>query len=399
MSADPNNPGHRAGRDDGTVEPDSESFDPLDEFAAEAKADSGRRITASVRKRLDELLASVHIVNQVRKTGSRILAQLGFDLNPEERPPRHPEKSGSVEPPPILLATANLSKQVDTPREIPVSRATEVDRTNRVEAAAIETAESPSVSLLEPWDIEPVVLQAVDSIETRNVDPSPHGTFESVDVPPKDEPSARSPIPPIAAAYRRRVALSPTLAFLAGLAVGGWGVDTFSGSGSAREPLLARSGSDLAVQDRVATDPAALSPRIVATSGTGIEAAGTEPAWIAMRASPAPVALEKHRLAEPAPVRMKSASAKTSPSTSSRTRGFRSGLTGSLKVTSKPVGALVTLDGRRVGKTPLSIPRVPTGSHVLRLELNGYLVWSWGVSVGANRSEAVTVSLVREPER
>jgi hypothetical protein len=56
------------------------------------------------------------------------------------------------------------------------------------------------------------------------------------------------------------------------------------------------------------------------------------------------------------------------------------------------------LDKRRIGKTPLSIPRVANGSHVLRLELPGYSAWSWGVSVGANRRETVAVSLVREPE-
>jgi serine/threonine-protein kinase len=67
--------------------------------------------------------------------------------------------------------------------------------------------------------------------------------------------------------------------------------------------------------------------------------------------------------------------------------------TGSVVVESRPVGAQVFLDGRGVGTTPLSIPNVPIGSHVVRLELSGHKRWSTPIRVVAGERVRVAASL------
>ncbi len=64
-----------------------------------------------------------------------------------------------------------------------------------------------------------------------------------------------------------------------------------------------------------------------------------------------------------------------------------------LIVESRPPGAAVFLNGRRVGTTPLTMDVVPAGSHVLRLELDGYRRWTSSVRVTAGERNRVTASL------
>jgi hypothetical protein len=66
---------------------------------------------------------------------------------------------------------------------------------------------------------------------------------------------------------------------------------------------------------------------------------------------------------------------------------------GSVVVESRPAGAQVFLDGRGVGVTPLSIPSVPIGSHVVRLELSGHKRWSTPIRVVAGERVRVAASL------
>ena len=51
-----------------------------------------------------------------------------------------------------------------------------------------------------------------------------------------------------------------------------------------------------------------------------------------------------------------------------------------------PGGAQVTLDGRVVGRTPLSLADVPRGSHVVGIELAGYKRWATSVLVTSDRA-------------
>ncbi len=69
------------------------------------------------------------------------------------------------------------------------------------------------------------------------------------------------------------------------------------------------------------------------------------------------------------------------------------GFTGSLYVDSRPRGATVLLDGRNVGQTPLSLPDVAIGSHVVRIEMAGKRPWSTTTRVVAGQMERVTGSL------
>jgi hypothetical protein len=71
--------------------------------------------------------------------------------------------------------------------------------------------------------------------------------------------------------------------------------------------------------------------------------------------------------------------------------------TGSIFVDSRPRGARVLLDGKEIGTTPLRVPDVPVGSHIVRLELPDHRFWTNSVRVTSGQSTSVTGSL--EPIR
>ena len=66
---------------------------------------------------------------------------------------------------------------------------------------------------------------------------------------------------------------------------------------------------------------------------------------------------------------------------------------GSVFVDSRPQGATVYLGGKPRGKTPLRIPQVPIGSHVVRLELVDHSAWTKVVRVTAGQEARATGSL------
>ena len=72
---------------------------------------------------------------------------------------------------------------------------------------------------------------------------------------------------------------------------------------------------------------------------------------------------------------------------------------GTVVVESRPVGAKVFLDGKGLGVTPLSVPDVAVGSHVVRLEMSGYRRWSASIRVVAGERERVAASLEEETVR
>ena len=69
--------------------------------------------------------------------------------------------------------------------------------------------------------------------------------------------------------------------------------------------------------------------------------------------------------------------------------------TGSIYVDSRPRGARVLLDGKMVGVTPLRIPDVRIGSHVIRLQLQDHRDWTASTRVVAGQEARVTGSLER----
>jgi hypothetical protein len=68
---------------------------------------------------------------------------------------------------------------------------------------------------------------------------------------------------------------------------------------------------------------------------------------------------------------------------------------GSLAVDSDPAGALVSVDGRVVGATPLLLKAVPAGSRVVRIESDGFERWSFAARVVANQQVRVVANLQR----
>jgi hypothetical protein len=69
--------------------------------------------------------------------------------------------------------------------------------------------------------------------------------------------------------------------------------------------------------------------------------------------------------------------------------------TGQMYVASRPSGAQVLLDGRVMGSTPMRIPDIPAGAHLVRLELPGYRSLSIRTQVSAAKETPVTASLER----
>jgi hypothetical protein len=66
-----------------------------------------------------------------------------------------------------------------------------------------------------------------------------------------------------------------------------------------------------------------------------------------------------------------------------------------LTVESRPAGAMVFLDGRLVGTTPLVIPDVAVGEHALHLDRDGYRRWSSAIRIVTTERNRVTASLDR----
>jgi serine/threonine protein kinase len=68
---------------------------------------------------------------------------------------------------------------------------------------------------------------------------------------------------------------------------------------------------------------------------------------------------------------------------------------GSIYVDSRPRGARVLVDGKLMGTTPVRIPDVPVGSHVVRLQLEDHRDWTTSTRVTSGEEARVTGSLER----
>jgi hypothetical protein len=63
-------------------------------------------------------------------------------------------------------------------------------------------------------------------------------------------------------------------------------------------------------------------------------------------------------------------------------------------VFSRPSGASVTIDGRRIGATPVSVPAVEAGTHVVRIQRLGYRPWVTRVQLAEGARARIGASLV-----
>lgn len=68
---------------------------------------------------------------------------------------------------------------------------------------------------------------------------------------------------------------------------------------------------------------------------------------------------------------------------------------GSLDILSRPSGAQVILDGRSVGRTPLTLSNIAPGPHSVRLEIPGFNRWATSVDVRPGTRSRVAASLER----
>lgn len=66
---------------------------------------------------------------------------------------------------------------------------------------------------------------------------------------------------------------------------------------------------------------------------------------------------------------------------------------GTISVESQPAGAQVFVDGRPVGVTPLVGLELPAGSHVVRIDLDGYERWSSAIQVVTEKTVNVVTTL------
>jgi hypothetical protein len=69
---------------------------------------------------------------------------------------------------------------------------------------------------------------------------------------------------------------------------------------------------------------------------------------------------------------------------------------GTLEITSDPPGAAVLVDRKRVGRTPIEVSELQSGSHVVWIERSGYLRWTAAVHVSADKLTRVSARL--EPD-
>jgi len=95
----------------------------------------------------------------------------------------------------------------------------------------------------------------------------------------------------------------------------------------------------------------------------------------------------------PAPVSPRPAPAAVPPKPAAPDDSVRT--TGRVNVESMPAGARVSIDGRDVGVTPLTIPALARGSHVVRITHQGYVAAERRVRIGSNQpAQSIEVDLV-----
>ncbi|MEZ5284519.1 MAG: PEGA domain-containing protein [Vicinamibacterales bacterium] len=97
--------------------------------------------------------------------------------------------------------------------------------------------------------------------------------------------------------------------------------------------------------------------------------------------------------AAPAPRRSAAPPAATS------TRPSPAAATGTLLVESRPAGAAVTVDGRPVGQTPVTVERLAPGTHTVSMVLSGYRPVSTTVPVGGGERARAAASLTLQEPR
>jgi hypothetical protein len=162
-------------------------------------------------------------------------------------------------------------------------------------------------------------------------------------------------------------------------------------SGSAAVAADAGITFDPVLASRTLDVPAA-RPQIVpvATAGLASPAPPAPLPEIAEPVRPAPLRTTSVRASRPAAVPRAEPRAAAAAD-----EGDASPFVGDLSIASTPAGARVFVDQRAVGLTPVILNGLRVGSHVVRIEREGYARWTTAVSVSTVRSTQVTAQLDR----
>lgn len=86
---------------------------------------------------------------------------------------------------------------------------------------------------------------------------------------------------------------------------------------------------------------------------------------------------------------------KIGPGLPAKAVGGASATAGGLNVQSRPAGARVFVNNRLAGSTPVAIPGLPAGPATVRIELDGYRLWTTKVHISAGEQTRVAASLER----
>ncbi|MCU0249170.1 MAG: PEGA domain-containing protein [Vicinamibacterales bacterium] len=128
-----------------------------------------------------------------------------------------------------------------------------------------------------------------------------------------------------------------------------------------------------------------------AVPGAPAGTASTSPAPPVRSAAVPPAA------SEPAPRRVAPSAGASPSSRAAKAPAVKSVLI--VLVTSTPPGALIRIDGRDLGPTPLTVRQLRPGTHTLELRMPGYKPWSQKLTVAAGDNRRVTASLERDNTR
>jgi hypothetical protein len=228
------------------------------------------------------------------------------------------------------------------------------------------TAATATDATVPPAPVEPAAPQAGAA--------APVGGRAANDRPIPPGPTARATTPALPAARSGTLVVhsSPS----------GAGV-TINGKWSGRTPLTRRALAfgDYAV--RVSLPGYQSKPEDVTLSADA--ASRTVSVQLQKEAPRAPPPAATRPAAAPAP-----ATTRAAPETSGATWG-------GLEIDSRPTGARVFVDDRAVGVTPVRIPEIAPGSHLIRLELPEHRVWTETAAVTRGKTTRVAGSL--EPIR
>ena len=168
----------------------------------------------------------------------------------------------------------------------------------------------------------------------------------------------------------------PTSLFLSGAAAGAFLV------------LVVRVPAEDRVAAQVSAQP---TTQVVAANYTVGERPATPAPTVAPRAQseqPVSTSARAQQSLRPGPVAVSARTVRTRPQS----------CLGSISINSRPQGAVVFLNGRRVGTTPLLMPELPVGSRAVRLTMSGYNTWSQAVQVVADRRTTVSATLIEAPD-